>query len=129
MPRNISKARRPKWTGQPGEAAIVVSRGEPRRDDRQMEELVREQVFAYLDEHVPDRQVDQLVRYAAVHLIVKGYVWPRNGAPRGEGVMLTREHLLAFVDTAQERMTRAQAAVDAARADLARRDEPPVHGS
>lgn len=101
-PRNSSQVRRPRWTGQPGEVAVLVTRGEPRRDDGQVEAAVRGQVQDYLATHT-DRQLDGGQLAAVVYLIVKDHVWP-VGAQR---VLLDREHLLAYVDTALARLAEA----------------------
>lgn len=88
---NASRVRRPKWTGRPGEYAIVVSAGEPSRTAQEVAVWVADQITAYLAEHTEIR-LDQDTEVALVQRIVEEHY----GLGRSL-VALTREHLLAYV--------------------------------
>jgi hypothetical protein len=95
---NNSRVRRPKWTGTDGECAVVVSRGEPRRTDREMWRWLDDQVHAYLAAHGDEQ--DAGVAAAAAQLIMADRVWPEGS----QGVFLTREHVLAYAVQAREKL-------------------------
>lgn len=91
--------RRPLWTGAAGEMAVVVARGEPRRSDLEMEQAVAGQARDYLLHYCRVRVTDVLVA-VTVQLIAEDYITPDGS----QGVTLTREHLLAFVKVAKEKV-------------------------
>lgn len=92
--------RRPLWAGAAGEMAVVVSRGEPRRSDLQMEQAVAGQVRDYLLHYSRVKVTDVLVA-VTVQLIAQDYITPDGS----QGVTLTREHLLAFAKVAKEKVS------------------------
>lgn len=97
-PRNNSEPRRPHWTGKDGEWAIIVSRGEPRRSNLDMERTVArmtENYLAFL--HKP---VDRLVLALGVQLIAIDHITPVGS----QGVMLKKEHLRAYLDLAKKQV-------------------------
>lgn len=92
---NASKVRNPKWTGDKYEYAVVVSRGEPRRTDKQMFDAVHEQATRYLVLYEP--HVFSVGAVAqAMALIARDHIF-RQGA---QGVALTRAHLVRYVEVA-----------------------------
>lgn len=72
--------------------AVVVSRGEPRRDNLQMEQAVAEQIRGYRSAgFVTD--VDDMDLARAVQLIAEDYITPVGS----QAVVLNREHLLHYL--------------------------------
>lgn len=81
--------------------AVVVSRGEPRRTNLQMEQAVADQARRYLAQHTTVRaSTSGLAISVAVQLIAEDHI-NDEGA---QAVMLTREHLLAYVKVARSRL-------------------------
>lgn len=97
--RNVSSVRDPKWTGADGEYAVVVGRGEPRRSDEQLREIVGDQVERYMTQF-GDKQYTVQVLDLTVDLIAHDYIDPVGS----QSVMLTREHLFAFVRLAMGKL-------------------------
>jgi hypothetical protein len=94
QPRNV---RHPKWTGVAGEWAVVVSRGEPHRSNVAMRALVALQVTRYLREYGGDPEVAVVGR--VLDLITRDCI----EVVGSQGVLLTREHLLKYVEVASRR--------------------------
>jgi hypothetical protein len=91
--------RTPTWTGADGEMAVIVSRGDPRRSDLQMEQAVAGQLRDYLMHHGKGQHPPTLLALIT-QLIAKDYITPDGS----QQVTLTREHLLAYVQVARERL-------------------------
>ena len=89
----------PKWTGADGEMAIVVSRGEPRRTDVQMQRAVYGQISRYLAGHT-ELDVSDFAISMTSQLIAQDYIEPEGS----QGVMLNREHLIGYVALAQRKL-------------------------
>lgn len=96
-PVNVSYVVPPKWTGANGEIAILVSRGEPRRTNLQMEQAVAAQVQDYLL-HYGSRKASPVLIALATQLIAGDYITPVGS----QHVTLTREHLLAYAQVARK---------------------------
>lgn len=101
--RNVSAIRDPNWTGDPNEYVIVVSRGEPRRTDTQMQQGVYSQATRYVKEFLAELAVSDVALALAVQLIANDYITP-GGAQQ---VTLSRSHFLAFLDVAQKKLNEA----------------------
>lgn len=100
QPVNVSQARDPKWTGAEGEYAVIVSRGEPRRTDEQVYDVVRGQIERYLLGFTDDFDGDLEVVYGATELIAQDYIYPLGS----QGVRLQRESILKYVQTAKQKL-------------------------
>jgi hypothetical protein len=96
-PHNTSAVKDPKWTGEESDSAfvIVVSRGEPRRSNGQMQQGVYGQVRRYLE--LTKVEVSEVGAALAVQLIANDYIDPVGS----QGVMLTRKSLRLYVEKAQ----------------------------
>lgn len=97
-PVNTSAVKDPKWTGREGEPAVVVSRGEPRRSDQQVYDVVLHQATEYVTHHSGVPAPAHVIK-AAVDLIAEGYIFKLGS----QSVVLMREHLLRYVEIARER--------------------------
>jgi hypothetical protein len=98
-PVNTSTVRDPKWTGKHGEAAIVVGRGEPRRNNTQMQQAVHGQVQRYLTEFT-DMNTDDMVITLTTQLIAEDHINPAGT----QMVALNREHLMLYADAAIKKL-------------------------
>lgn len=96
-PVNVSHVVPPKWAGANGEIAILVSRGEPRRTNLQMEQAVAAQVQDYLL-HYGDRKASPVLIALATQLIAEDHITPDGK----QAVALTREHLFAYAQVARK---------------------------
>lgn len=104
MDVNTSPVPNPQWTGAPGECAIVVSRGEPRRTDIQMELAVAEQMRNYLL-HFTDEKPSELLLAITTQLIAEDGITPVGR----QNVELTREHVLAYLVWGRKRLSELEA--------------------
>lgn len=93
--------RDPNWTGVDGETAIAVSRGEPRRSDVEMQQAVFDQIQRYLAGLAAEVAAGDFVVSMTSQLIAQDHIEP-DGA---QGVWLTREHLLKYVEVARTKLT------------------------
>jgi hypothetical protein len=82
--------------------AILVSRGEPRRSDLQMEQAVAGQVQDYLLHYgkATFKTVTPVLIALTTQLIAEDYISPVGS----QYVRLTREHLFAFAQVARTRL-------------------------
>lgn len=99
QPVNTAKVKDPKWEGRDEEYAIIVPRGDPRRTDLQMEQVVADQARRYLAQtkHKPP---SDLVLAIAVQLIAADYITPVGS----QGVRLANKHLDLFLKEASKKV-------------------------
>lgn len=96
--RNTAAVRDPHWTGAPGETAIAVSRGEPRRTDRQMTDAVTAQTDRYLTAHGDLEPLTVALITETVRMITADHITPTGS----QSITLTREHLHAYAAAARD---------------------------
>lgn len=92
--RNKSEARDPKWTGVGNEIMVNVSRGEPRRTDEQMIEVIAGQIERYLlafGEEFDGTDLELI--NATVELIAADHVY----GPGSTFVWFYRDHVYKYM--------------------------------
>ncbi len=99
MPVNNATARDPKWTGKEGETAVLVSRGEPSRTDVQMQQVAYSQIERYLAQYTEVENQSPLLTSLTSQLIAQDHI-----KPGVRTLHLNREHLLAYVGLAQQKI-------------------------
>lgn len=98
VPVNVSKVRDPAWNREDG-MALVVSRGEPRRSNLQVQQAAADQARRYLDGYT-DLQVSDIALALTVQLIAADHIDP----PGKQMLALPREHFLLYVAAAQRKL-------------------------